>query len=152
MFFFPRIIAMIFSFCFWWSFCCVWQHFTGYKVEVVLLWIVSWFLWLVFYIVGMILWIYILFLWEHRLSRKPCFVCVTEQHYVSIFYLCFLMYRILKFQDSQLRMRINTKPNVNQKWSGDSEKWKKFLNSHHHFWYTEITGFWNFRIFNCACV
>ena len=112
--FFPRIIAMIFSICFWWSFCCVWQHFTGYKVEVVLLWIVSWFLWLVFYIVGMILWIYILFLWEHRLSRKPCFVCVTEQHYVSIFYLCFLMYRILKFQDSQLRMRINTKPNGNQ--------------------------------------
>ena len=67
------------------------------------------------------------------LHWRSQFVCVTEQHYVSIFFtrlwcllcanLCFLIHRILEFQDSQLRMRINTKPNGKQKWSETAEKW-----------------------------
>ena len=44
-------------------------------------------------------------------------VCVTEQHYVSIFFTGFWsvhkprLFHTEKFQDSQQRMRMNTKPN-----------------------------------------
>ena len=61
----------------------------------------------------------------HFFLEKPIkFVCVTEQPYFIIFLtrlwsvyatLCFLIHRILEFQDTQLRMRINTKPNGKQK-------------------------------------
>ena len=57
----------------------------------------------------------------------------TEKHYVSIFFarygLCanFLIHIILKFQDSYLRRRINTKPNGKQKWGEDR---KRLLISH----------------------
>ena len=36
--------------------------------------------------------------------------------------LCFLIHIILKFQESQLHIHINTKPNDKQKWSRDREK------------------------------
>ena len=58
---------------------------------------------------------------QYHVGFVGLLVCVTEQHYVSIFFtsLCanlyFLIHRILKFQDSQLRMRIDTKPNGKQK-------------------------------------
>ena len=44
--------------------------------------------------------------------------------------LCFLIHRILKFQDSQLHMRINTKPNGKQKLSEDCRKMTFLLISH----------------------
>ena len=52
----------------------------------------------------------------------------TTFRYSSLVYgLCvnlyFLIHRILKFQDSRLRMRISTKPNGKQKWSKTAEKW-----------------------------
>ena len=53
-------------------------------------------------------------------------VCVTEQCSLLVYgmcaNLCFLIHRILKFQNSQLRTRINTKPNGKQKSSGEG-KW-----------------------------
>ena len=44
--------------------------------------------------------------------------------------ICFLIHRILKFQDSQLHMCINTKPNGKQKWSEESRKITFWLISH----------------------
>ena len=65
-----------------------------------------------------------------ELKRGAPTFCVTEKHYVSIFFtrlwsanLCFLIHRILEFQDSKQRMRINTKSNGKQKWSETAEKW-----------------------------
>ena len=39
----------------------------------------------------------------------------------------FLIHRIRKFQDSQLRIRINTKPNDKQKWSEECSRKMTFL-------------------------
>ena len=53
----------------------------------------------------------------------------AEQHYILIFFTCLYSlyldqkHRILKFQDSQLRMHIITKPNSQQKWSDERIKW-----------------------------
>ena len=52
---------------------------------------------------------------ENSFEKGPCNVMYAE--------LWFLKHRILKLQDSQLRMRINTKPNGKQKWSEDRVKW-----------------------------
>ena len=69
----------------------------------------------------------------NKLSDKPFFKCFfvlqnnTTFRFSSLVYGLYALHRlfihrILKFQGSQLRMRINKKPNGKQKWSKDREK------------------------------
>ena len=53
---------------------------------------------------------------------------------------CFLTHRILKFQDSQLRIPINTKPKGKQKWREDREKshFCSLVTSHPCIWKAEV--------------
>ena len=76
----------------------------------------------------------LLFMWQYFLALTY-FPCLHNKHRNTTFRcsslvyglcanLCFLIHRILKFQYPQLSILVNTKPNGNQKWNWDREKWK----------------------------